>query len=204
MSKYYYGVQIGKKPGVYKSWPECQTQVNGYKGAIYKKFKDYKEALAFAKGENIDSKNNNLVEEKDLKKNEMIAYVDGSFNQESKAYGYGVVLITKDGKEELKGKGQEPDLVEMRNVSGELKAAMLAMDVAKGRGVDTLYLHYDYSGIEQWALGNWKTNKIGTKQYKDYYDSIKDELKVVFIKVAAHTGVKYNEEADRLAKEALL
>ena len=28
-------------------------------------------------------------------------------------------------------------------------------------------------------------------------------MKIVFIKVEAHTGVKYNEMADRLAKDAI-
>jgi len=39
--------------------------------------------------------------------------------------------------------------------------------------------------------------------YKAYYDSIKDKLRVIFKKVLAHSGNEYNEEADRLAKEAL-
>ena len=38
--------------------------------------------------------------------------------------------------------------------------------------------------------------------YKKFYDEIKDKLEVKFIKVEAHTGVKYNELVDKLAKEA--
>ncbi len=81
---------------------------------------------------------------------------------------------------------------------------MVAMELAAERGVDTLYLHFDYTGIEQWAVGNWKTNKDGTRAYKKYYDSIKDRLNVVFIKVKAHSGIEYNEEADQLAKDAII
>ena len=58
-------------------------------------------------------------------------------------------------------------------------------------------------GIEKWATGEWKANKCGTKMYKAYFDSIKDRLSVVFYKVKAHSGNEYNEEADRLAKNAL-
>jgi ribonuclease HI len=92
----------------------------------------------------------------------------------------------------------------MRNVSGEIKGAMVAMDKAIERKKDTLYLYYDYAGIEHWAKGDWKTNKEGTKNYKEYYDSIKNKLNVVFIKVRAHSGIELNEEADRLAKEAIM
>ncbi|HMM69558.1 MAG TPA: RNase H, partial [Gudongella oleilytica] len=86
---------------------------------------------------------------------------------------------------------------------GELKGAMKAMEWALENKIKTLYLHYDYTGIERWAKGDWKTNKAGTKAYKAYFDSIKDKLTIEFIKVKAHSGNKYNEEADRLAKEAI-
>lgn len=206
MSKYYYGVQAGRSPGVYKSWDECQAQVKGYKGAKYRKFKNHQEAIDFAEARTPVSceGKNDIIKLKDVKANEMVAYVDGSFNLESMTYSYGVVVITKNGKETFKGKEEKEGLAQMRNVSGELKAAMVAMEIARERGVNTLYLHYDYYGIEKWALGQWKTNKEGTKAYKEFYDSIKGDINVVFVKVAAHTGVKYNEEADKLAKEALL
>jgi ribonuclease HI len=119
-------------------------------------------------------------------------------------YSYGAVVFTQEGKEVYNGKEDNEDLAEMRNVSGEIKGAMVAMEVALEKGKDILYLHYDYMGIEQWATGQWKTNKDGTKAYKAYYDSIKDRLKVEFVKVKAHSGIEYNEEADRLAKEALM
>ena len=139
-----------------------------------------------------------------LQENEVIAYVDGSYDLESKTYSYGVVLISNEGKETYKGREDDKALAEMRNVAGEIKGAMVAMNIVIEKGKDTLYLHYDYTGIENWALGNWKTNKDGTKAYKQYYDSLKDKLDVKFIKVKAHSGVQYNEEADQLAKEAML
>lgn len=50
MSKYY-GVKQGVTPGVYTSWPECQQQVNGYKGAEYKSFKTEAEAHLYVYGD---------------------------------------------------------------------------------------------------------------------------------------------------------
>lgn len=201
MAKFYYAVKKGKIPGIYETWKDCEEQVKGYSGAEYKKFSTYEEALSFVSDEKEQIE---ISEESQLKESEAIAYVDGSFDIDNWTYSYGVVFITCDGKETYSGREDNKDLAEMRNVSGEIKGAMVAMNLAIEKGKKTLYLHFDYTGIEQWAKGSWKTNKDGTKAYKGFYDSIKAQLNVVFIKVKAHTGIKYNEEADSLAKAAML
>ncbi|KAL8366084.1 hypothetical protein RB595_004726 [Gaeumannomyces hyphopodioides] len=48
----YYAVRTGYHPGVYLTWPECELQVNGYKGAQYKSFLTRPEAEAFVAGQN--------------------------------------------------------------------------------------------------------------------------------------------------------
>ncbi|QQK75535.1 viroplasmin family protein [Salicibibacter cibarius] len=42
--KKYYVVWKGRNPGIYQSWPECQEQVSGYKGARFKSFSSKEEA----------------------------------------------------------------------------------------------------------------------------------------------------------------
>ena len=44
----FYAVKVGKIPGIYKSWAECEAQVKGYKGASYKSFNNEEDAKAFA------------------------------------------------------------------------------------------------------------------------------------------------------------
>lgn len=47
--KKFYVVWKGVNPGVYTSWTDCQLQIQGYKGAIYKSFDTEEEAVqAFA------------------------------------------------------------------------------------------------------------------------------------------------------------
>lgn len=43
----YYGVQVGKVPGVYTDWPSARAQVENVKGPKYKKFDTRAEAEAF-------------------------------------------------------------------------------------------------------------------------------------------------------------
>ncbi len=53
----FYVVWQGRKPGIYKSWEECEKQVKGYKNAKYKAFNSLQMAkLAFEKGpESVES-----------------------------------------------------------------------------------------------------------------------------------------------------
>ena len=44
---FYYAVQKGRKPGIYHTWAECQAQVNGFPGPIFKKFSDEDDANKF-------------------------------------------------------------------------------------------------------------------------------------------------------------
>ena len=49
----FYGVQVGKKPGVYLDWSLAQEQIHGVKGPKYKKFSTRAEAEAYvAQGRN--------------------------------------------------------------------------------------------------------------------------------------------------------
>ena len=55
----YYAVANGRKKGVYTTWDAAEAQVKGYKGAVYKSFKDEESANAFAANggyKNSDSK----------------------------------------------------------------------------------------------------------------------------------------------------
>ncbi len=43
----FYAVKIGKNPGVYNSWKECEINIKGYENAVYKKFESEEEAKLF-------------------------------------------------------------------------------------------------------------------------------------------------------------
>ena len=189
----YYAVRIGRNPGIYHTWDECKRETMGFKGASFKKFSTREDAEAFINEIEEDKKES-------AEKDELVVYVDGSYRNSDKSHSYGVYMFN-DEEEYTYSKRFFKDS-DMRNVSGEIKGAMRAMEEAAELGKKKIYLHYDYEGIRSWALGFWKTNKDGTIYYKNFYDSIKDKLEVKFIKVEAHTGVKYNELVDKLAKEA--
>lgn len=195
MAKKFYAVKKGRTTGIFSTWEECKSSVNGYSGAQYKSFSTKEEAETYL------GKDQMPVAEP-LETESCTAYVDGSFDQGKKAYSYGCILLYQGERTEMSQAFQGGEDISMRNVAGELEGAMAAMNFCEKRNIKVLHLYYDYQGIESWATGEWKRNKPGTIRYKKFYDSLKN-VKVVFHKVKGHSGVELNEAVDRLAKAAL-
>lgn len=192
-----YAVKNGKKTGIFYNWDEVKELISGFSGAEYKGFKTLKEAEAYLYGEETEQ----LTFESE---NTLVAYVDGSFDSEKMKYSFGVVLI-KDGKviETISQVGESEEAASMRNVAGELSGAMTAIRYASQNGYEKIKIYHDYEGIGKWARGEWKTNLSCTASYKEYCEKMSKKIQLEFIKVPAHSGVEYNEMADKLAKEAL-
>ena len=192
-----YAVKNGKKTGIFYNWDEVKELMSGFSGAEYKGFKTLKEAEAYLYGEETEQ----LAFESE---NTLVAYVDGSFDSEKMKYSFGVVLI-KDGKviETISQVGESDEVASMRNVAGELSGAMTAIRYASRNGYEKIKIYHDYEGIGKWARGEWKTNLSCTVSYKEYCEKMSKKIQLEFIKVPAHSGVEYNEMADKLAKEAL-
>lgn len=193
MAVKFYAVKKGRATGIFHTWEECKAQTAGYPGAIYKSFPTAAQAAEYMGW----TANSEPEEECDL-----VAYVDGSYNIATGEYGSGVIII--DGTEEicLKEKGNDPGMAVMRNVAGEIAASEMAMKYAVEHEYGSIEIVHDYQGIASWCLGEWKTNKEETRRYKMAYDTYKKDVRIKFTKVKGHSGDKYNDIADMLAKQA--
>ena len=194
MAEKYYAVKKGMKTGIFYSWEECRANVYGYPGAVYKSFKTREEALAFLgedPGEGLKGRNCVKI------------YVDGSYNRVTGEFSYGMVVLSGGREEKFNCKFNDKELASMHNVAGEIKGAEAAMQYAIDNHIPRISIHHDYEGIAKWCQGLWRTNREGTKAYRAFYEEAKEKVEIKFVKVAGHSGDKYNDLADRLAKEAL-
>ena len=199
-----YAVRKGLKTGLFQTWAECQRQVIGFSGAEYKSFKTLKEAEDYMEGAlEQEEPQIFLTDDSNPSTEIVIAYVDGSYDVNTHQYGSGVVILWQGEKKAFSFKGDTPELADMRNVAGEIVGAQKAMEFAIENKAKKIIIYYDYEGIEKWCTGAWRAKKEGTQMYAKAYKKMAQEIQIEFVKVRAHTGDKYNEEADILAKTAI-
>ncbi len=196
MKKNFYAVKKGLAPGIYETWEECRANVTGFPGATFKGFATRAEAEAFLQDEDKEALQPHGEDA-------AVAYVDGSYHVGTGEYSYGAVLFFQGQEQQFSEKFTDPELSTMRNVAGEIEGSKCAMKFCLERGIPKLELFYDYEGIEKWCTGVWKANKEGTIAYRDFYREASKKLTVSFHKVKGHSGDRYNELADHLAKKAL-
>lgn len=169
--KKFYAVKVGKVPGIYSTWSECEEQVKGFPGAIYKAFAALSEAENFMLDhgtEKLDSDNGNLAEDTistedfnsmvnnriaSLEEDEAIAFVDGSYNVEEEKSAFGAIIISSDGDRDILYKAFTKnlgmDFIALRNVAAELEGVKEAVNWSITYKKKRLIIFYDYEGIEK-------------------------------------------------------
>lgn len=129
------------------------------------------------------------------------AFVDGSYNHKTSTCGYGCICrFDPDKKPEiLTGSFEENEL---RNVAGELAGATAAIKRAVELGCRELVIFHDFDGVCEFA--NSKTNHRNQtiSAYQNLVRSVSGDISLTFSKVKAHSSIKGNNIADRLAKAA--
>ena len=183
----FYAIKGPNGNRIVTSWPECDSLVRGVKGVLYKSFGTKEEAEDWING--VES----------AIKPGLRIFVDGSFTPSYPKAGWSFV-VTEDDREVARGCGVTAFDAESRNIDGEVMASFQAMKWLDANDRTGTICH-DYEGIARWARGEWKAKSSIAQQY---VRASQPYLKRVnFEKVAAHTGVKWNELADELAKGAI-
>ncbi len=184
------------------SWDECLKYVKGVKGAKYKSFtsmEDVEEYLNMGSG--FLKKG---VDEYPLDK--VQAYIDGSYNTASEKYSYGMVVVKEDVILHIEnGASEDNSSKDIRQIAGELKGAIKALEYARDNGIKELILIHDYVGVCYHATGFWERKEESSKKYYADFNYLTEAngIKVTFVKVDSHTGDLFNEIVDEFAKKAI-
>lgn len=200
MASKYYAVVSGRKPGIYNDWPTAEGQVKAFPGAIFKSFRTKTEAEQFLQ------KSTAIVTEKDSPAvihtlpliDKTIIYTDGSYSNSS--CGFGVVVITTKG-DKITARGRVP-LPPSNNVA-ELYSIYVALSLVRGDAI--IYSDSQYAiaclttYVHDWMKNGWAG--VANRNIIEGTFSLMKDRNIIFQHVQAHTGIQYNEEADRLAEE---
>lgn len=204
----YYVVKVGRVKGIYKTWAECKEQVQGYPNAVYKKFPLKTQAEDFLRGDNLEHIKKDLLQgnmdiqvSNALKDKSYEIYTDGSYSENIYAWAF-VVVYQEEVIHQDYGVGTDSEAVKTRNIAGELTAVMRACSWARSKGLEKIVIRHDLQGVATWAMGQWKRNNQVTIKYYDFMQKYLPNF-VSFKHIKGHSGDKYNDLADILAKKAI-
>jgi ribonuclease HI len=207
----YYAVRKGRIPGIYRSWNECKEQTFGFSGPEFKSFISITLAEKFmnSKKEEKKKKSPQKKNKKERRiyylkpkrllsstsideKNIPIVYTDGSAILRVNA-GAGVFFGNGDNRN---GSYRVPG--EQTNQRAEAYAVIKALQSCEGPIriiTDSMYVINCLTGI-------WSINAN-----KDLFGVLQQEVGnryIILEWVKGHSGIRGNEEADRLANEGRL
>lgn len=200
MAKKFYAVRKGRTTGIFETWDECKSSVEGYPMPQYKSFGSLNDAKDYLNG-----KANNIAKLEDISLlNKLVAYIDGSYDATNKIYSYGCVFITPTSDiMKISGIGDNPEAALINNVAGELKGALCAVKWAIDNGYKQIQIRHDYEGIAKWVTNKWQAKNDIVKSYVAQMNKYKDQIDIEFQKVTGHSNDTFNDEADKLARQAL-
>ena len=141
-----------------------------------------------------------------LKKNsKVICYTDGSYKKNKNGeygVGWGYVMLDEEANEILHEEyGSYNEYMDSRQIGGELYAVVRLVQYCEEHGIDEVEIRHDYLGCCKWYDGSWKCKKELTQRYREFM--LDSPIKITFTHVEGHSGERWNEYVDTLAKRAI-
>lgn len=133
----------------------------------------------------------------------MRCYTDGSYKKNKDGiYKVGWSYVILDGDTIIhEDYGTTDEYTSMRNVVGECVAVREAIAYCEEEGIEALTIYHDYEGVGKWVQGQWKTKNEMTQRYKRFV--LESPMIIEFIHVQGHSGDRWNEYVDKLAKKGV-
>lgn len=227
----FYAVKSGKTPGIYVTWKDCEKQVKGFKGAVFKKFENKQLAQDFMSdfmnhqtnlNRNTPEINNEITLPSNFTYNKInYVYTDGSCvnnGKENAKAGMGI-FFSEDKHAPISQKLDE-NIYKQTNNTAELLAIITTLEIINLEFPGEHFVIFTDSKYALLCAGsygkrmhskNWcediKNKELVEKLYKLY--NINKNSEYTFLQhIYSHTGKPDehslgNEHADRLAYDSL-
>ena len=213
-----YGVRAGRHPGVYSTWDQCKSQVEGYTRAEFKGFATTEEAEAYVQGSAPTKKqrvNVSIPERKDIDGNAPITVnTEGSTlgtGRDHPSAGYGVYWA--DPAHHSLNRAERLWQGEQTNNRAELMAILTAITLHPDKSrplqicTDSLYaIQCLQKWMPKWKKRGWKTALNQDVKNRDLLESIEAAMDTCryrpsFMHIRGHAGHLGNEMADQFANQ---
>jgi len=229
-----YAVKRGRSTGLFNSWPDCQKQVAGFPGAVYKGFATAAEAMRWLSGvSNAEEKAYARQKAQpraarsaaapkrtaarpsaaaSAEDADYILYTDGSCLRNPNGPGGWAAVITdvRTGAVTELSDGEHSTT----NNRMELSAAIAGLSAIGQPSKIALYTDSQYlrrAFVNRWLV-NWKRrgwkkadgNPVLNQDLWMQLDALYSRHQVQFHWVKGHVGIEQNERCDQLAKAAAM
>lgn len=216
--KKFYAIAVGRRPGIYESWPLAHAQVMGFPGARYKGFASRSEAEAWlaqpparhpAARSKARAAAGPVSAGQPVRPGAVQVFSDGGARFNPGPGGYGIIIIDPDGRRrELSGGYRHTT-----NNRMELMGCIVALASLAGNGAPVAVhtdSQYVVNGIAKgWALAwrrrGWRKADKAPALNADLWGRLLELVEgrdISFHWVRGHAGHPENERCDELAVAA--
>ncbi|QOD38206.1 ribonuclease HI [Candidatus Wolbachia massiliensis] len=143
-----------------------------------------------------------------MNKKEVTIYTDGACFGNPGTGGWAAIILFQNHRKDIYGREENTtnNKMELTAVINALKALKFSCNVSLY--TDSLYVRDGITEwINKWKINGWKTgNKKSVKNVELWkeLDNVASQHEINWKWVKAHNGDKHNEEADSLAKKAII
>ena len=143
-----------------------------------------------------------------MNKKEVTIYTDGACLGNHGLGGWAAIILFQDHRKNIFGREENTtnNKMELTAVINGLKVLKFPCNISLY--TDSLYVKYGITEwINKWKMNGWKTsNKKSVKNIELWkeLDDVALQYEINWKWVKAHNGDKYNEEADSLARKAII
>ncbi|WCR58367.1 ribonuclease HI [Wolbachia endosymbiont of Ctenocephalides felis wCfeJ] len=143
-----------------------------------------------------------------MDKKEVTIYTDGACSGNPGTGGWAAIILFENHRKDIHGREENTtnNKMELTAVINGLKVLKFSCNI--NLYTDSLYVKYGITEwINKWKVNGWKTsNKKSVKNMELWkeLDNVVSQHEINWKWVKAHDGDKYNEEADNLARKAII